>query len=207
MQNQQNYAEDLTEIRQIMERSSRFMSLSGLSGVLAGIYALIGAYLAYQMFYFSDEIIYHSLSKSVLSGNVTKLILLAVVVLILAIGTAVAMSYYKAAKAEENIWNTTTKRLLTNLMIPLVTGGIFVLILFSKGAIGLIAPTTLLFYGLALINASKYTLTHIRYLGLFEVLLGLMSAYWIGYGLLFWALGFGVLHIVYGVVMYIKYER
>lgn len=207
MQNQQNYAEDLTEIRQIMERSSRFMSLSGLSGVLAGIYALIGAYLAYQMFNFSDEIIYHALSKSVLSANVTKLILLAVVVLILAIATAVAMSYRKAAKSGEKVWNTITKRLLTNLMIPLVTGGIFVLILFSKGAIGLIAPTTLLFYGLALINASKYTLTDIRYLGLCEIALGLMSAFWIGYGLLFWALGFGVLHIIYGVVMYIKYER
>ena len=207
MQNKQNYAEDLSEIRQIMERSSRFMSLSGLSGVLVGIYALVGAYFAYQIFFFSDEIIYHTLSKSVLKRNSFKLLALASVILILAIGTAVIMSYRKATKSGESAWNTVTKRLLTNLMIPLTTGGIFVLLLFSKGAIGLIAPATLLFYGLALINASKYTLTDIRYLGITELVLGLMSAYWIGYGLLFWAIGFGIMHIIYGVVMYVKYER
>ena len=72
---------------------------------------------------------------------------------------------------------------------------------------GLVAPTTLLFYGLALYNAGKYTLDEIRYLGVSEIILGLLGCIFIGYGLMFWALGFGVLHIVYGFMMWWKYER
>jgi len=207
MSNEEKYISDIQEIRSIMEKSSRFLSLSGLSGILAGIYALIGAYMAYRIFYFSDEIIYSSLSQQAVTNNVVKLIILALSILILAIGTAILLSYRRARKTKSPIWDSTSKRLLINLLIPLVTGGILILILFSKGVIGLIAPLTLIFYGLALVNASKYTYTEIRNLGLFEILLGLLSAYYIGYGLLFWAIGFGVLHIVYGTMMYFKYER
>ena len=105
------------------------------------------------------------------------------------------------------LWNHQTKRLLINLLISLATGGIFSFILLLKGFIGLVAPITLLFYGLALVNASKYTLSEIRSLGLLEIALGLISTYYIGYGLLFWAVGFGALHIVYGVLMHLKYEK
>ncbi len=203
----ENYIKDISEIKNMMERSSRFMSLSGLSGILVGVYALIASYFAYNIFYFSDEIIYRSLSGKLLSQNVLNLIILAISVLILAIGTSVFLSYKQAKKSGELIWTSTTKRLAINLIIPLVTGGVFILIMFSKGAIGLIAPSALIFYGLALVNASKYTLTDIRYLGICEIILGLLSTYFIGYGLLFWAMGFGVLHIVYGMIMYKKYQQ
>jgi hypothetical protein len=58
-----------------------------------------------------------------------------------------------------------------------------------------------------LINASKYTFNDIRYLGFCEIILGLGAAVYVGYGLYFWALGFGILHIIYGAMMYYKYER
>jgi hypothetical protein len=99
------------------------------------------------------------------------------------------------------------KLTIINLFIPLFVGGVFCMILLSHHLIYLIAPTTLLFYGLALFNAGKYTLKEVRYLGLTEMLLGLFASYYAGYGLLFWALGFGILHIIYGTVMYFKYER
>jgi hypothetical protein len=70
-----------------------------------------------------------------------------------------------------------------------------------------VAPATLVFYGLALVNGSKYTLNDIRNIGYLEAGLGVVSMFVPGYGLWFWALGFGVLHIVYGVTMYYKYER
>jgi hypothetical protein len=106
------------------------------------------------------------------------------------------------------VWDKTTERMLINLLLPLVAGGIFCLILIFKWQlIGLVAPVTLLFYGMALINASKYTFHDIRYLGVSEVILGLIGTYFIGYGLLIWAIGFGILHIVYGLLMYYKYER
>lgn len=207
MNKEPDYIKDISEIRNIMERSSRFMSLSGLSGVMAGIYALIGAFLAYKLFYFSDEILYRSISRGALSGKVLNLMLLALSVLVLAIGTGIWLSHQKAKKHNYKMWDATAKRMIVNLAIPLVTGGIFVLIMFSKGLIGLIAPCTLIFYGLSLINASKYTYTDIRYLGFCEIVLGLLSSYYIGFGLLFWAIGFGLLHIVYGTVMYFKYEK
>lgn len=202
-----NYSQDLSEIRSMMEKSSRFMALSGLSGVLAGVYAMVAAYLAYKIFYFSDEIIYNSIAYGELSDNVIKLVALATATLILALLTGLFFSYRRAKAHQQKMWDATAKRMLINLAIPLFTGGIFVLIMFSKGAIGLIAPATLIFYGLALVNGSKYTYTDIRYLGIFEIVLGLISCYFIGFGLLFWTLGFGVLHIIYGAVLYFKYEK
>lgn len=202
-----NYIEDISRIRTIMEQSSRFMSLSGLSGVMAGIYALIGAYAAYQIFYFSDELVYSSITRGLLSSKVIQLVAVALGVLFLAISTGAWLSYRKAKKNNYRFWDASAKRMVINLFIPLLTGGIFVLIMFSKGAIGLIAPATLIFYGLGLINASKYTYPDIRYLGFCEIVLGLVSSYYIGYGLYFWAAGFGVLHIIYGLIMYFKYER
>ena len=45
--NSTNPGEDLQAIREIMERSSKFLSLSGLSGIFAGVCALIGAAIAW----------------------------------------------------------------------------------------------------------------------------------------------------------------
>lgn len=207
MEKEPNYLEDISEIRNIMEKSSKFVSLSGLSGILVGTYALIGAYIAYRISYFSDQVIYPDIIKQHLSKEVVSLLVVAFSVLLLSVSTSFTLALRKAKKNGHNVWDHTAKRLAINLLIPLITGGVFIIILFSKGIIGLIAPVTLIFYGLALVNGSKYTYEEYRYLGLAEIVLGLIAAYMIGYGLLFWALGFGVCHVIYGIVMYFKYER
>lgn len=195
-------------MRTMMERSSKFTSLSGLAGIMAGIYALIGAYIAYKLFYFNpDEIVYSSIKAGTLSDGLVKVIVLAIAVLVLAIGTAILLSYRKANKRGERFWNATAKRLMINMAVPLIAGGILILILIAKGFIGFVAPFTLLFYGLALYNGSKYTYGEVRSMGLIQVGLGLISAYYIGYGLLFWAIGFGVVHIIYGIYLHYRYER
>jgi len=97
--------------------------------------------------------------------------------------------------------------LIINFGIPLVTGGIFALLLLEKGLYEIIAPITLLFYGLGCVNASKHTFRDVRYLGITLILIGLIATYFEGYGLVFWALGFGVCHIIYGSMMYFKYDR
>ncbi len=204
MKEEQDYIQDLAEIRSMMERSSKFLSLSGLAGVMAGIYALTGAYIAYSVFNFNPhEIIYRSFESSSLS----MVIFIAIAVLIMAIGTAIFLSSKKARKRDENVWNATSKRMIASMAIPLAAGGIFILILLSKGLIGLIAPSTLLFYGLALYNASKFTFDDLKLLGLIQMGLGLTSAWFVEYGLLLWALGFGMVHIIYGIYMHLKYER
>jgi len=208
MKQQQDYIRDISEIRSMMERSTKFLSLSGWAGIMAGVYALIGAYIAYDVLYFNpDEIIYSSFSERRYSGGLIKLLFLAGAVLILAIGTAVYFSSRKAGRRNEKLWNATSRRLLVNMGIPLAAGGIFILILISKGLIGLVAPLTLLFYGLSLCIASRYTYEDVKILGLIQVALGLISSWFIGYGLLFWAIGFGLCHIIYGIYIHFKYER
>ena len=198
------YIQDLREIKEIMSRSSRFISLSGLSGVSAGVFALIGAYLAYKTVYTND---YSTYGKVILtSENLTTLLLIAMVTLVLSIGMGIYFTTKETKKQNQKIWDHQTKRLLINLAIPLITGGILCLMLLLKGYVGIVAPLTLIFYGLALVNASKYTLSEIRSLGLAEIVLGLISMQFIGFGLLFWSVGFGVLHIVYGAAMQMRYK-
>lgn len=208
MKAEQEYINDLKEIRSMMERSTRFLSLTGWSGIMAGFYAIIGALVAYTLYYETHEkLIYNTLDAAEMTGNALQFFLLAAVILVLAIGTAIVLSWKKSNKTGERLWNAAARRLAINLLIPLVSGGVFILILFSKGLFGLIAPVSLIFYGLALVNASKFTFEEVKYFGIIEIVLGLVSAYFIGYGLLFWAIGFGLLHIVYGVYMHLKYER
>ena len=205
------YLDDITEIKNIMNRSSRFISLSGMSGVLAGIYALIGAALAYRRLKTFSSANYDGFSgrSSALWGTdlIQDLILIALVVVVLAAVTGFLMTLKKSKKSGEKIWDATSKRLVANFLIPLIAGGIFCLVLIQYGAVGLVAPATLVFYGLACVNASKYTMGDVRYMGLAFVIIGLISTQFIGYGLYFWALGFGFCHILYGALMYYKYDR
>jgi hypothetical protein len=203
--------EDLLAIRNMMERSSKFLSLSGLSGVFAGFCALAGAAVAYFLIQDSGQIQYDQYLQS-LSNTSTNSVRLflgidAVAVLIVASLGAFYFSIRKSRKANQPFWTNPTRNLFGHLLIPLVTGGIFAVILVSRNNIQLVAPVTLIFYGLSLVNAGKFTFGEIHYLGLTEIVLGILAGIFINQGLLFWTLGFGVMHIAYGVVMYYRYER
>lgn len=199
----ENYLQDLSVIKNMMNRSSRFISLSGLSGILAGIYALVGAWFANEQLATATR----SMSYKALNALMTSLWVIALSVALASIVTAYLLTSSRAKKNGEAIWDNSTKNLLIAFLIPLVSGGLFGLIILHHQYYGLIAPVTLIFYGLALINASKFTLGTVKYLGLSEVIIGLLAAYYLGNGLLFWAIGFGILHIVYGTIMYFQYER
>ena len=203
-----NYLKDISDIKNMMHRSSRFLSISGLSGVLAGIYALIGAYLGYRIIYENNVVSVDGYRTILLTETrMIQIFAIAMAVVILSIITGIALSYAKAKKSNESFWDATSKRLVINFLIPLATGGFFILFLIEKDIYAFVAPLTLVFYGLACVNASKYTLGYIRYLGITMIVIGLLSVYFLGYGLFFWALGFGVCHIVYGAIMHFKYDR
>ena len=202
----QKHQEDLSHIRSMMERSSRFISLSGLSGVFAGISAIIGAIVT---FYLLDNngINYFDTNQKIFSNHlIIELFGIALLVLITAFTFGIFFTLRKSKKYNLPIWNNATKNMLLNLAIPLFVGGVFCLALLFHGSFGLIAPATLLFYGLALINAEKYTLSDIKYLGYCELILGCVSLFYIGLGLVFWVIGFGFLHIIYGLIMYKKHK-
>lgn len=203
----QEYEKDIASIRSMMERSVKFISLSGLSGVLAGIYALAGAGVAYYQVYYPNPPIGFRLHYVNEQTIVTNLVIIAVLVLILSLGTGLWLSSRKATRLGTTIWNKPSKQLFTDLSIPLVTGGLLIIIMLWRGYMGFVAPACLLFYGLALIYASRNTYREIQYLGFIEIGLGLLAAALPGYGLIFWALGFGVMHIIYGSIMYFRYDK
>ena len=205
-----DYLKDLKDIKEMMSKSSQTLSLSGLSGVLAGLYALAGAgYADYILS--AHEVTDYTESR----GEITfpmdalslQLIGLSAVIVLVSIFTGIVLSAKKAKKMGETLWNASSRRLLINFSIPLVTGGFLVLILLLKGYYELIAPMMLLFYGMGCVNASKYTFRDVRYLGITQIVLGLMAAYFNDSDLIFWALGFGVCHVLYGAMMYVKYDR
>lgn len=201
----------LNEIRDLMERSSKFLSLSGLSGVFAGIFALIGAGAAYIRFktdWLADILIPLGTYNGHSRGDVIRFLFMdGICVLVFSLAVGIILTVRRGRKKGLTLWNGSSKRLLLSMLIPLATGGIFCLAMLHYGFIWLIFPVSLLFYGLALVNASRFTYPEVFYMGISEIVIGCIALFLTGYSLIFWAIGFGILHIVYGLTMYNRYER
>ena len=189
-----------------MERSSKFISLSGLAGVLAGVFALAGAGLGYWLIKTtsSSNQGYDYMNEPLIFW---QLFMIALAVLFFSVVTACGLTIRNANLKKESVWNPVSRRLLTASGVPLVTGGLFIIILLMKSEYDFIAATCLIFYGLALFAGSHYTFVDIKWLGVCQILLGLLALIVPVYGLVLWAVGFGVLHIVYGSIMHFKYDR
>ncbi|NJN42386.1 MAG: hypothetical protein HC811_09360 [Flammeovirgaceae bacterium] len=203
----EDYSKDLASIRNLMERSVKVISLSGLSGILSGIYAIAGAAAAFWMADFTLSSILDNHTLVIENLEVSELFTIAFLVLTASIFSGLYLSHRKAKQHNQKLWNQTSRHLIINLSIPLIVGGLFILILTYNGQVNLLAPSCLIFYGLALINASSNTYTEVRYLGFSEIALGLFATLLPGLGLLLWTIGFGILHIIYGAVLYRKYDR
>ncbi len=206
------YLDDIKEIKSLMNKSTRFISLSGMSGVMAGIYALIGGIFGY----FIIEKARENGTRDTLSRLTTTpwdqnpslhILVVATIVLFMAVLTAFFLTKAKALKHKQKVWTKQSIRLVVNFMVPLHIGALFTLALLQYNLIGLVAPAMLVFYGLACMNAAQFTLGTVKYLGLSCAILGLINTQFIGYGLYFWTAGFGVCHIIYGAVMYYKYDK
>jgi hypothetical protein len=209
MEEQNQSLTELQHIKKMMERSGRFISLSGLSGIAAGICALIGAWFAEQEIHcwVKGDCPLSGLLDTGGAKLLNNLFWIATLTFIAAFISAFFFTYLRSKKNKISLWGPATMRLFWNTAIPITVGGIFLIKMMQFGDFGLVAPGCLIFYGLALVNASKYTLGEIRYLGYGQLALGIMNLWNIGYGLYFWAMGFGILHIIYGITMWWKYER
>jgi hypothetical protein len=211
---EQQSLETLKDIKRMMERSSRFISLSGLSGISAGVFALVGAWVSWPYVYGFKNLFIHPGAALYNNGAAsysaifnTWLFWIAAATFVAALISAFIFTSIKSKRQGIPLWGPTAKRLMVQVAIPIIAGGIFLLRLIHFGTFGLIAPGCLIFYGLALVSASKYTLDEIKWLGYCELFLGIINLWFVGYGLYFWAVGFGILHIVYGWFMWWKYER
>ncbi len=200
----------LNDIRRMMKESSRFLSLSGLSGILAGVYALAGALAGHSLlrnYYSGDDA--EQVGRSHHGMLLMKLSLRALAVLALSLVTAFVLSGRKARRTGHKLFDHASRNLMWSMAVPLLAGGVVCISLLMRGGdfVLLVCPVLLIFYGLALFAGSRLTLPDVRYLGYFEISLGLIACFYPGHGLFFWSLGFGALHIIYGAIMWYKYER
>lgn len=196
----------LQEIRRMMSSSSRFISLSGWSGVFAGVSALVGAWLAHRRIETYYQIDY-ARGTAIPGKLYQELLWIAILVFLCALAGAIAFTFLKSRKDQLPFWSPVARRLIWNTFLPIGVGGLLVLRLDQAGLYEFVTPACLLFYGLGLVNGSKYTLGEIRYLGYAQLILGIINLYAVRQGLLWWALGFGVCHILYGALMWWNHER
>ncbi len=211
MENKQ-HLDNLSQIRQIMERSTTFLSLSGLSGVFAGVFAILGAALAY--WYAGNDVFAGSFLNKKLSNDDYKYFsehwffaIDAAIIFICAISSAYYFSLRKSRRLNQKMWSPVSRKLLEALFVPLVTGALFCLILMGAGSYKYVPGITLIFYGLGLVAASSFTLPDVKYLGYSEILIGLITILAPEFGFTTWIIGFGVFHISYGARMFLKYDR
>lgn len=211
MENKPDYSDDIKTIKKIMEESSRFLSLSGLSGLFAGFLAILGGSIAHfgilrsKSFFFDENL--SSFSVPEITSIKIKLITDALLVLFFALAGSLYFSYRKAHRKGQKIWTPVSRRLLLSLIIPLIAGAFFIMIFYLESQWQLIVPAMLIFYGLALIGAGKFTYSEVFYLGLAELLTGFSAAIFQGSAIFFWILGFGFFNLAYGLIMYRKYEE
>jgi general stress protein CsbA len=202
----------LNEIRSLMEKSSKILTLSGMSAIFVGIYACIAAVISYYIlggeWFLTGGFIELPRLNVNTPYRLRLLLLFASLLIVLCLATVFLFSYRKAKRNNRRfVFDRTAQRLLWNFFVPMVTGGVLCLSLIWSQHYGLTSSIMLIFYGIALINVSSYTYSNTRYLGYAQLLLGLADSFVEGYALLFWTLGFGIFHIVYGIVFYLKYDR
>jgi|SRR5215203_2303452 len=209
MSNHNQQLEALEDIKELMHKSSRFISLSGWSGIAAGACALVAAFYTGSRIecWRRGDCTFEQLAGAEGINLQSTLLRIALVTLVAAAALAFLFTYLRSRKTGVAIWGYTARKVLVNVAIPMAVGGLLIWRIMDYGAYGLVAPACLIFYGLGLVNASKFTLTEVRYLGYGQILLGIINLWMPGYGLYFWAAGFGVLHIIYGIVMWNRYER
>ena len=206
MDNSTQPLETLHDIKRMMERSSRFISLSGWSGISAGICALVGAWIAHLRI-----VHYYQAEYKKVGGAINELkydlILIAFLTFVTALILATFFTFIRSKKEGVAIWGSAARRLMWNTFLPLATGAILIWHIIEISGYELVAPSCLIFYGLALVNGSKYTIGEVRWLGYAEIILGIINLRVPDRGIFFWTLGFGVFHVIYGFAMWWKYER
>ncbi len=212
MSTKQDHLESIREMRNLMERSSRYLSLSGLAGVIVGFIALggVSALLLALGIPFGQSISFMELAAADIPNTARineYVFMIAAVVFTLSLMTEAVFAFRNARKMGLPLWDATARRMLTALFIPIIGGGVYCLSLMQSGQLDSLAPASLIFYGLGLVNAGKYAVPDVGRLGMAVFMTGLVASFFPSLGVYFWAFGFGFLHIIYGVSIYFKHQR
>jgi len=174
----------------------KILSLMGWPGIYLGFVGTVGALVA------------NSIVESPI-GELEKLRFLmidAAVVGVLAVAAAAFLSARRLKRAGLSMWGSDSRGVVLELTVPLLTGAVFCYVLLLNRMYLAVPGSLLLFYGLALAAAAKFGHFEIRVLGVVEIALGFAALAFPVHALMYWAMGFGIAHILYGSLIYFKYE-
>jgi hypothetical protein len=212
MSTEQDHLESIREMRNLMERSTRYLSLSGMAGVMVGFIALAGvaALLTLMGIPIGQPVSF--IDPAAAGGPETsrineRILIMAALVFSLSLIVESSFAVRNARKLGLPLWDATARRLLTALLIPIVGGGIYCISLLQSGRVDDLAAASLIFYGLGLMNAGKYAVPDVGRLGIAVFATGLIASFFPLQAVYFWAFGFGILHIIYGISIHFKHQR
>ena len=200
----------LDDIRDMMSKSSRFQAISGYSIIIVGLYAAVAAAIAaalvgaVNLFPFFENI------DATLNtpAKIRLATIIALSLFTLSLLTVFAMAIAKSKRHNLRFaFDKRMRQMLTDFFLPLAAGGLVSIALIMQQHYGLTSSIMLLFYGLALVNSSHYTYPALRWLGYTELALGIADCLTVKHAILFWFLGFSVMHIIFGIVYVIMFER
>lgn len=202
----------LSDIRDMMSKSSRFQSVSGYSIVVVGLLAAVASLITAVFigvengFPCSEKLQHFAVMDTAVrtkSIAITGMVLFALSLL-----TVFFFAYIKSKRHQLRFaFDKRMGQMLLDFFIPLAVGGVLSIVLVMQQHYGLTSSIMLIFYGLALVNCSHYTYPVFRYLGYVELLLGIIDCFTMSHALLTWFLGFSVAHIVFGIVYILLFDR
>jgi len=205
----QKHLENLSELKSILSKNTRFLSFSGLSGVIAGITALAGEYLFYNLYLatFSSSSNY----ADVRNLADMKLFYSALLIALSIIGISVIVGVILARKKIRMQGSTVNRDLLKNtlihILVPILVGGAICFVASFTDHFIYIPAFLLIFYGLGLFNGSRFSFDDLKIVGLVFMGLGLITYAYPNLSMWTWGLGFGVGHILYGLRVYFVHDR
>lgn len=180
--------DNLRFIRETMERSAVFTSLPGWGAAAIGVTALLAALAAER--------------QPAPAGWLTTWLAEACVAVLI----AVFATARKVRRTETPVPMRPLRNFFLGLAPPLAAGALLTFVLYQTGSLGVIPGMWLLLYGAGIITGGAFSIRVIPLMGLCFMLAGaaalLSPAEW---GDAFLGGGFGVLHIVFGVLIARRY--
>jgi len=201
MDKKDKHIEDLRAIHNLMERSSIFVNLSGIGAIIVGLCALAGSWFAHRILW------QYSLAPYTLTELKLSLLTLAAIVFFSALGIYVLFVWLRSRQLKAKFWNATARKISINFGVPFLSGSLVVFHLLTNDYISMVAPVSIIVYGIAVFCASHNSFVESRLLAVLEIALGVVALWFPGQGLWFWMVGFGLLHILYGIVFWFNHER
>ncbi|MGI8961221.1 MAG: hypothetical protein ACR2IV_15930 [Bryobacteraceae bacterium] len=180
-------ADNLRFIRDTMERAASFTAVPGWGGVVIGFTALGAGAVAFGRSPHGQFFVWFS----------EALLALAIAGLALRI---------KSKRLALSLQSRPARRALLSFMPPLLAGAILTVVLYRLQIFGVTPGLWLLLYGAAVVTGGAFSVRIVPVMGLCFMLLGAISLFaqpqWSN---LFLTLGFGGLHIAFGIVIARRY--